>query len=182
MTRRFGELTAGFPSERAGTSCAGAVVGPDALAVVARDVALGPPLGRPGVPVVGDLLAAGVGGGGVPGRGGAGGGGRGGAAARARAVVGPDALAVVAGDVALGPPLGGPGVAVVRHLLAAGVGGRGVPRRRGAAAGRGRRAGGGRRPGGRGRPGELGGVFGEVPGALRHAAARAGQLPVVVGR
>src|SRR5579884_2862102 len=54
-----------------------------------------------------------------------------GAAAPARAVVGPHVLRVVAGDVALGPPLRGPGVAVVADHGAAVVRGRGHPRRRG---------------------------------------------------
>src|SRR2546421_4170802 len=122
-----------------------AVVGPDVLAVVARGVALGPPLGGPLVTVERHGLATGVGGARVPGeQAGAGTGtaGRGWAAA-ARSVVGPHALAVVAGGVALRPPLGRPGVAQVRDLLAADVRGARVPRRchAGTATGLARRAG-----------------------------------------
>src|SRR5437879_3844028 len=111
------------------------VVGPHVLAVVAGDVTLGPPLGGPLVAVVGHRLAADVRRTGVPGEQAGAVAGTAAAAtpAAARAVVGPHTLAVVAGDVTLGPPLGGPVVADVGDLLAADVGGAGVPGRQGAA-------------------------------------------------
>src|SRR5438552_13336955 len=125
---------------------AGTVVGPHVLAVVAGDVTLGPPLGGPLVAVVHHRLAAVVRRTGVPGeQAGAVAGTAATTTAAARAVVGPHTLAVVAGDVTLGPPLGGPVVADVGDLLAADVGGAGVPGRQGAATtagtGRGRRRG-----------------------------------------
>src|SRR6185437_6773829 len=125
------------------------------LSVVAGDIALGPPLGGPFVTVVADHSAAGVRGGGYPGRSGTGaapGGGRGRArvaACATRAVVRPDVLRVVAGDIALRPPLRGPGMSVVRHDRAAGVRGGGVPRRGRAGAGAAGRGGRGRGRGAR---------------------------------
>src|SRR6184192_535789 len=99
---------------------AGTVVGPHVLAVVAGGVALGPPLGGPLVAVEHHRLATVVCGTGVPGeQAGAVAGTT--ASATAGAVVSPHALAVVAGDVALGPPLRGPVVTDVGDLLAADV-------------------------------------------------------------
>src|SRR5581483_8987451 len=132
------------------SNSAGSVVGPDVLRVVAGDVALGPPLRGPLVPVVGDHSATVVRGRRHPRRsraGAAAGGGSGRArvtAAAARPVVGPDVLRVVARDVALGPPLRGPGVPVVGDHSATVVGSRGNPRRSRAGAGAAGRGGRGR--------------------------------------